>query len=451
MKARWKNSIRVLAIVMICFAMIFSNISLCKVNKTSHNKNVLAASSTTLNDTEEDLCELKAATENVSLKKGSTVLVNFYFKEIMETLIFGLEYDNTVFEELTEDDITMDGASPDAGKDRPWGMSSMDVYNEGNKTIGSFYVSRYISSLSSITSKEGYVCTFHLKVKADATNTTVCITDSNGASKWSERDYYGKAVECVIQDGGNYTQENTTAVTSYSKHLYEDCNYKNSLSGDGIRIYANGGKVKQNGITKNYKQKQLFTDILASYKYSTDKKGKLVSGLGSVQVGITSSNIKPVLNAKGKIVDAQAAKIATASINNGCITVTAKNIPGNVYLWVMDTGDDSESEDAYTCCPVKVLSAPTAITAYLSDITETDIQLFATYKNGNQIIKATNATYTPVVPDNLKDYVTVTKVNNEKYQLSINNQNATKKITGNISFVCNENGKKALFPVTIIP
>lgn len=446
MKARWKNSIRVLAIVMICFAMIFSNISLCKVNKTSYNKNVLAASSTDCG------CTLRVATDTVSLKKGSTVKVNLYFKEIMTLVYFHLEYEESVFEPITYDDITMDGASPDAGNDITWALESFNdlEMQNSNTRVYSCGVVRCISDINNIESKEGYVCTFHLKVKKDTQSTTLRISDIDGTNSSYNTSFSG-GVEYVIYNDGNYTPNNPTEITDYSKHLYEDCAYKNSLSDAGIKIYANGGKVKINGITKNYKQKQLFTDILASYKYSTDKKGKLVSGLGSVQVGITSSNIKPVLNAKGKIVDAQAAKIATASINNGCITVTAKNIPGNVYLWVMDTGDDSESEDAYTCCPVKVLSAPTAITAYLSDINETDIQLFATYKNGNQIIKATNATYTPVIPDNLKDYVTVTKVNNEKYQLSINNQNATKKITGNISFVCNENGKKALFPVTIVP
>lgn len=449
MKARWKNSIRVLAIVMICFAMFFSNISLCKVNKTSHNKNVLVASTTNQTDCG---CTLRVATDTVSLKKGSTVKVNLYFKEIMTLVFFGLEYEKSVFEPITYDDITMDGASPNAGYDRPWALewfTDLEMQNSNTRAY-SCSVVRYISDINRIKSEEGYVCTFHLKVKKDTQSTTLRISDIDGCSSIYGTSFIG-GVEYVIDNDGNYTPNNPTEITDYSKHLYEDCAYKNSLSDAGIKIYANGGKVKINGITKNYKQKQLFTDILASYKYSTDKKGKLVSGLGSVQVGITSSNIKPVLNAKGKIVDAQAAKIATASINNGCITVTAKNIPGNVYLWVMDTGDDSESEDAYTCCPVKVLSAPTAITAYLSDINDTYIQLFATYKNGNQIIKAQDATYTPVVPDNLKDYVTVTKVNNEKYQLSINNQNATKKITGNVSFVCNENGKKALFPVTIVP
>ena len=164
MKARWKNSIRVLAIVMICFAMFFSNISLCKVNKTSHNKNVLVASTTNQTDCG---CTLRVATDTVSLKKGSTVKVNLYFKEIMTLVFFGLEYEKSVFEPITYDDITMDGASPNAGYDRPWALewfTDLEMQNSNTRAY-SCSVVRYISDINRIKSEEGYVCTFHLKVK----------------------------------------------------------------------------------------------------------------------------------------------------------------------------------------------------------------------------------------------------------------------------------------------
>lgn len=72
-------------------------------------------------------------------------------------------------------------------------------------------------------------------------------------------------------------------------------------------------------------------------------------------MGLTSSDQKPEL-VKGKIVDAQAAKIAVAKIKNGVITVTATGKAGGmVYLWVMDTG----SKKIYECCPVNVKLAVT--------------------------------------------------------------------------------------------
>ncbi|MBQ3783954.1 MAG: hypothetical protein II838_11015 [Lachnospiraceae bacterium] len=460
MKVRGKIILIVVLMIGISFETIFSNFSISNIVNTCSNKHVLAANGS---ETEEeiDLCELQVATDTVSLKKGSTINVNLFIKEKADTLILRLDYDSDVLEINPDDFITMDRESSGLGYGSRWCLSGL------NEDIPMCVLGNY-------TKIEAYVCTFHFKVKEDATTTTIRMIYSN-ASYQGCMDMYGKDVECVIQDGGDYSHKpEPPIITSSIPHLYKDYKHKRLVSDDGIELYANGGSVKENGVTNNYKQQILFTDIRASYKYSTDKNGKLMPGIGNVIVGITSSNTKPTLNAKGKIVDAKATKIASASIKNGCITVSAKNVPGIVYLWVMDTGDASNSDDpdrvskTYCCCPIIILSAPSAIYTYASAVTQygekpqytkatlgkgenTNVYLLPVYEVDKQKRKATGATYTAIISDGLKNYVTVTEVANNHSKIIYNKQNVTKKITGTISFTCKQNGKKAVFTLTLKP
>lgn len=488
MKVRGKIILIVVLMIGISFETIFSNFSISNIVNTCSNKHILAANSS---ETEEkiDLCELQVATDTVSLKKGSTINVNLFIKEIADTLILCLNYDSDVLEIITEDDITMDRESSGLGYGSRWCLAGMITEIPDDTKIA------YCSCLfENGMKKEAYVCTFHFKIKEDATTTTIRMIGSDAAYQ-GNMDMYGKDVECVIQDGGDYSQGTVPGlnqsqetepdgnhsqepeppiITSSIPHLYNDYKHKSLVSDEGIELYANGGSVKENGVTNNYKQKVLFTDIRASYKYSTDKNGKLIPGIGNVIVGITSSNTKPTLNAKGKIVDAEAAKIASASIKNGCITVSAKNVPGNVYLWVMDTGDASNSDDpdrvskTYCCCPIKILSAPSAIYTYDSAVTQygekpqytkatlgkgenTNVYLLPVYEVDKQKRKATDASYTAIISDGLKNYVTVTAGDYNNFKIIYNKQNVTKKITGTISFTCKQNGKKAVFTLTLKP
>ncbi len=418
MKVRGKIILIVVLMIGISFETIFSNFSISNIVNTCSNKHVLAANGYGPEENV-DLFEWQVATDTVSLKKGSMINVNLFIKEKADTIIFRLDYDSDVLEINPDDFITMDRESSGLGYGSRWCLFSLDEDLAGGL-------------LGNYTKVEAYVCTFHFKVKEDATTTTIRMIYSNTAYQGG-MDMYGKDVECVIQDGGDYSHKpEPPIITTSIPHLYNDYKHKKLVSDEGIELYANGGSVKENGVTNNYKQKVLFTDIRASYKYSADKNGKLIPGIGNVIVGITSSNTKPTLNAKGKIVDAKAAKIASASIKNGCITVSAKNVPGKVYLWVMDTGDASNSDDpdrvskTYCCCPIIILSAPSAIYTYASAVTQygekpqytkatlgkgenTNVYLLPVYEVDKQKRKATDATYTAIISDGLKNYITVTE------------------------------------------
>ncbi|MBR1743844.1 MAG: leucine-rich repeat domain-containing protein, partial [Lachnospiraceae bacterium] len=272
----------------------------------------------------------------------------------------------------------------------------------------------------------------------------------------------------VIKDG-NKSLESAEIhfdgpVETEVKHLYQDYAYQNPVLTTTIQLFANGTAVTKNGEKTNYKSATLYTDILASYKYTVDKKGKLSTSTGKVIVGITCSSQKPQLSAKNVIVDKEGAKIAKASIKNGQITVTAKNSAGRAYLWVMDTG----AADVSVCCPINVKAAPTAIHLYSSPdfvygetakYTKADIELgesadiilYPTYKNSDRVLtKATGVTYTVALDSNAESHFAVKKSGNEHFVVTAKSLKENKKVSGKINFICDQNGKKVTFTATAV-
>lgn len=154
-----------------------------------------------------------------------------------------------------------------------------------------------------------------------------------------------------------YTPETSPEIPAVpqSTHIFSDYNNNNPLSGSAIVIYGNGANIMADGKKTNNKIFTVYTDILASYKYTVNNRGVVKPSVGKVIAGITKSNTKPPVNNKNKITDTSASNIAKAKIRNGQITVTAVGKEGGlVYLWVIDTGSKGVSE----CYPVDVKLAP---------------------------------------------------------------------------------------------
>lgn len=256
--------------------------------------------------------------------------------------------------------------------------------------------------------------------------------------------------------------------TTPADHFYEDCDYAKQATNSTIQIYANGGTVAVSGTTekKNYKRCVLYTDILPSYIYTAGKNGAVKSSSGKVIVGITATNEKPTL-VKGKIVDKNTSKIASASIKSGQITVMAKSQPGNVYLWVMDTGRAAVS----ACIPVTVKGAPTATNIYATSDTDPSfaygttkqfkngkigiggsvkVYLYPTYKQNGVAQKANNVKYTTSIAANVADYFSVTQSGSNPYcfEISAKALKDGKSVSGIVTFTCNLNGKRASFKAT---
>lgn len=258
--------------------------------------------------------------------------------------------------------------------------------------------------------------------------------------------------------------------TTPVSHFYEDHNYAEQATNATVRVYANGGVVAVLGTTekKNYKRCVLYTDITPSYIYTVGKNGAVKPSAGKVVVGITSSNVKPDL-AKNKIVDKSVSKIASASIKNGQITVTAKSQPGKVYLWVIDTGRVGES----ACIPVTVKAAPTATNIYAVPDTDSSftygktkqfksgkisvgesakVYLYPTYKENGAVQKTKKVSYTASVAAKSADYFSVKQSDSNPlcFEISAKSLKSGKSVTGTITFTCSLNGKKVAFKATAI-
>lgn len=263
--------------------------------------------------------------------------------------------------------------------------------------------------------------------------------------------------------------EEGTSDTTEVAHFFTDYTRSRAATKSTVRIYANGGSVAVAGTKekKNYKSCILYTDILASYKYSMSAKGKLSLATGKVIVGTTTTDEIPTLQ-KGKIVDKEAAKIAAASIKHGQITVTAKNQSGKVYLWAIDTGDAGVT----ACIPVTVKMAPSKLELYSVSDTDssfsgtgkayrtakikpgssTKVYLYPSYKDGKTFKKTSEATYTVSVDSKALPYFAVSKLPDSPYDFEISAKKLKngKSVTGKIVFTCNQNGKKVIFNATAI-
>lgn len=268
----------------------------------------------------------------------------------------------------------------------------------------------------------------------------------------------------LLNDGGSVWKKGTKYPV-HSNIKFDPSEYE-VIPDVNYVLYVNGGNVKQSDNTKiNYKVKTYKTDLKASTITTTDKKGKTKVKNGKLIAGITLSESMPDIS-KGKFpVDNNAKKIATASISKGNVKITAKNQPGEVYLWVMDTGD----KRAYTCEKVSVKPAPSKLqifaqpdgnkdskSVYKKDNielgAETKLYLYPTYKLNGTMQKTEDASYTISVDDKVKDYFTVSQNASDPYSFSVKaiSLKNNKKVTGKITIKCNENGKKAVFSATAL-
>ncbi len=273
----------------------------------------------------------------------------------------------------------------------------------------------------------------------------------------------GAVMKCTIiyTDGSDSPVTPTPSknfVPATGSHLFYDYDNTKSVSGSAIVIYGNGAKQKVDGKDINNKEFVAYTDILASYNYTVNSKGTVKASVGKVIAGITSSDAKPSLNNKKKIVDTAAAKIAKAKIKNGIVKVAATGKEkGLVYLWIMDTGKKEVSE----CYPVNVELAPKKLEVQnstgsklkntkLENGKTLDVKVAGIVSNS---LKTTDCTYTATVAANSQSYITVSPVTGsaEQFTIAATGLKNNKKTKASITFQCDQNGKKIKFSLTVIP
>ena len=240
---------------------------------------------------------------------------------------------------------------------------------------------------------------------------------------------------------------------SGSEHIFNDYSYSNPVSGAAV-IYGNGINKKVNGIKVNNKELVLYTDILASYKYTLNNSGIVKPAVGKVIVAVTTTNEKPVVE-KNKVKDTSASKIARAKMKNGQITVTAVGKEGGlVYLWVIDTGDKGVS----ACCPVDVKLAPKKLEVQDTSgnkLTNTKLQngmsLDVHVSGISGSVKTEDCTYTATVDSKSQQYASVVPkgTDGKNFTITANGLKGNKNTKATIIFTCDQNGKKLKFSFTI--
>lgn len=321
------------------------------------------------------------------------------------------------------------------------------------------------SSLASMLSPE-FATELNGNAKAFGATGNVWTTDEKGINRGFPI-LVGVPYDENIKQGSD-TDLDTSGETGKCTHIFSDYSYSSSLSGNIVKVYVNGAKVKEGGVTINYRTCTLFTDICPSYIHTLAKDGKVKSASGKVIAGITMTNSKPMLE-KGKIVDKEAANIAKATIRNGQITITAGKKSGVVYLWVMDTGSAGVC-DSY---PINVKGAPSNIELYNVDTTSNfsyssatkyrkdnikvgdtvKVYLYPYMKIGKEVVKATSGSYSATVDSKSTDYVSVKRDSENPYCyiISADSLKNGKKVSGKVTFICNHSGKKVTFTATVVP
>lgn len=412
-------------------------------------------------------------TDATSITKGDVIRVNLYTRDIIGAINFcgHLSFDRNVFEE----DFDMNLAP---GFGSSW---SCDYYSrsgmftvDDNRLVGKYLSGKTLIATFDFTAKkdtdESIIYLDHIEIGV--------LFDEHSFGGFIKYGYgiYGNAEEnigyaCKIPaeprdvNVGDDIQ-NGDPVPS----LYTDYTHKTPVVKGSVAVYANGKAVTVGDEKIDYSQATMYTDILASYSYNMGAKGKLNASTGKVIAGITISSKKPEL-IKGKIVDKDAAKIATVSIKHGQIVVKAKSQPGIVHLWVMDTGDLGNC----TCCPITVKAAPTALNLYAIRDRDSafsygktkkytkdtivvskaiDVYLYPTYKR-NKVdtkVKEKEVSYTISVDDKAADYFTITYYDHDPHCFWIRAKGLkdNKPTTGKITIQCDQNGKKATFTATAV-
>lgn len=273
-------------------------------------------------------------------------------------------------------------------------------------------------------------------------------------------------------------EEEEVAAGDTIAHLYEfnttDATYDKdqclTVSEEGIVLYANGLKDKNDAF--NYKTHTLCTDITGTYSYSSDN-GKVKSTTGKVLVTVSQDDSMPTIE-KNKFVSDDgikaASKIASATIKDGIITITAKSQPGAVYLHVADSANPEEN---CASCLITVKPTPSNIYTYREAVDDysseavkytkaeigvgesTEVYICPVYKVDNVMTKinsldpAQELTYEATVNNEYFD-ITPSSGCTEKFTITAKNLKDNKKTTGKATIKCVQNGKKIDISLTAV-
>lgn len=285
----------------------------------------------------------------------------------------------------------------------------------------------------------------------------------------------GTAIITITAVVGNITKTCTVTVVGESepeeddpefKNIYVDAAATKEPTEEDFMVWVNGGNVKMDGGQKyNYKVRSLYTNIKAS-DIVTTVKGKTKTKKGKLVAGITLSPEQPTLE-KGKIVDKEAAAYAKASVNakTGLVKVTAQKKAGEVYLWIMDTGDKKSvayAKITVTAAPKKILVNDKEHTIQDREVVKKQTLAFGEdmevylepllESKGTEL--APGGTFSVSYSKNGENYVSVTPIAGSRYgyqitPLALDTAKAGKTLNVKVNFVCNENNKKVSVAITI--
>lgn len=275
-----------------------------------------------------------------------------------------------------------------------------------------------------------------------------------------------------------------------SRNMYADSTLANGPGKNGAEIYINGGTVKVNGVSTNYKTKTLFFSFPRTHSWVKYKNGGYIGKVsGKYVVGLTKTATPPKLNTNGTVQsDDEATFIASAKISGSKVIINPK-AEGDVYVWVywypksgMDQDEriQEQMSTGYAMTKVHVDTAPANVRLYATadanpvngDIGytaqnipaggSTDVYVKGTVgkitktANTMKVIENSNVGYNCTVPAKYAKYITVTKdaSNPQKFHIAVDASISSiikdgKKLTVTLPFVCDKNGKKANFKVIV--
>lgn len=285
-------------------------------------------------------------------------------------------------------------------------------------------------------------------------------------------------------------QSATSTVSSHN--LYSDAALTDGPGKNGVELYANGGTVKVNGVSINYKTRSLYSNFERTYSWVKSGKQYVGKVSGKYVAAVTMTKTKPELDVDGRIKtpDTAAQAIATASISGSKVTIKPKT-EGDVYVWVLwypkcssgfNQQERLDAQKEYAMTKVHVSTAPAVVRLYAnaSDdpvnaaVNYTSVTMpaggnAAVYVKGTvgSITKTANTmrvidneeiAYNCTVPAKYAPYITVTKDASNPQLFRI--QTATNildalnikdggKLTVTLPIVCDKNGKKANFKLVI--
>lgn len=259
----------------------------------------------------------------------------------------------------------------------------------------------------------------------------------------------------------------TVIGTKEYQNIYLDASFTAEPKEEDLMVWVNGGNIKFSDNTRyNYKMRSLYTNIKPSKITTEDSRGRIKTKNGKLVAGITLSAEPPTL-VKGKIVDTEAAKIAKATVNakTGLIKVTAQKKTGEVYLWVMDTGDDKAVAYAkltVTAAPAKLLlndkdysTSGRAVvkkqTLAIGESTEVFLEPLLASRGAEL---AQGGSYSVTFSKNGEKYVNVEPIAGALYgyritPVALDAAKPGRTLNVRVNFVCNENNKKTSLAITI--